>query len=72
MTIQDIQTDTARERDESLAYLLLRATLGTNILIHGVARILSGPGQFASVLAHGFHSTVLPQAAVVGFAYALP
>jgi thiosulfate dehydrogenase [quinone] large subunit len=58
--------------DVPLAYLLLRATLGVNILIHGVSSILSGPGQFASMLAQGFHATLLPQPIVVGFAYSLP
>ena len=59
-------------RDISLAYLLLRATLGINILIHGVARILSGPEQFASTLGRAFHATPLPEGLVVWFGYALP
>jgi thiosulfate dehydrogenase (quinone) large subunit len=60
------------DRDISLAYLLLRATLGINILIHGVARILGGPEHFASMLAQAFHSTPLPESLVVWFAYSLP
>lgn len=58
--------------DVSLAYLFLRATLGINILIHGITRILSRPGQFASMLAQAFHATPLPQPIVLGFAYSLP
>ncbi len=59
-------------RDISLAYLLLRATLGINILTHGVARILSGPGHFASMLGQAFHATPLPEWFVVWFGYSLP
>jgi len=58
--------------DLSLAYLLLRATLGVNILMHGVSRILSGQGHFASMLIQQFHAAPLPQSLVEAFAYALP
>ena len=60
------------DRDISLAYLLLRLTLGINILIHGVARIISGPEHFASMLGQTFHATPLPQWFVVCFGYSLP
>jgi thiosulfate dehydrogenase (quinone) large subunit len=59
-------------RDISLAYLLLRATLGMNILIHGVVRVLNGPEHFASTLAQTFHATPLPEWLVVWFGYSLP
>ena len=59
-------------RDISLAYLLLRATLGINILTHGVARILSGPEHFAFMLGQTFQSTPLPEWLVVWFGYSLP
>lgn len=59
-------------RDISLAYLLLRATLGVNILIHGVVRILSGPEHFASMLGQAFHATPLPEFLVVWFGRSLP
>jgi thiosulfate dehydrogenase (quinone) large subunit len=59
-------------RDISLAYLLLRATLGINILTHGVVRILSGPEHFASMLGQAFHATPLPEWLVVWFGYSLP
>lgn len=60
------------DNDASLAYLLLRATLGVNICIHGLARILSGQDKFAAMLVQGFHNTVLPQPLVEAFAYSLP
>jgi len=56
----------------SLAYLLLRATLGLNILIHGVTRLLSGPRQFATFLVHAFQATPLPPSLVTTFGYSLP
>lgn len=58
--------------DLSLAYLLLRATLGVNILIHGVARILAGQGHFTSTLTQQFRAAPLPHSLVVAFGYALP
>ena len=32
-----------RPKDVELAYFLLRVTIGTNIFIHGLSRILAGP-----------------------------
>ena len=58
--------------DLALGYALLRITLGINIAMHGVSRILAGPATFAASLAQQFSSTVLPQFAVLGFGYALP
>ena len=68
-------SDTRRESkviDGDLAYLLLRATIGMNILGHGLARVFSGPEQFASALAASFRSTPLAAALVIQFASALP
>ena len=58
--------------DAGLAYALLRITLGLNILMHGVSRLLGGAGTFASSMAKTFQNTVLPAAVVLPFAYALP
>lgn len=58
--------------DLSLAYALLRITMGTNITLHGISRILAGPASFVSSLVKQFESTLLPHFAVQGFAYALP
>ena len=59
---------TARE----LAYLLLRITLGINILMHGLARILAGLSPFADGMIKQFASTSLPPTLVHAFAIALP
>ena len=61
-----------RDSDLSLAYLVLRATLGVNIFLHGVARILGGQGHFVSTLTQQFHSSLLPHSLVVAFGYTLP
>jgi thiosulfate dehydrogenase (quinone) large subunit len=64
--------NTAKDSNLSVAYLLLRATLGVNICLHGVARILSGQAHFVSALMEQFHAAPLPHSLVVAFGYALP
>jgi thiosulfate dehydrogenase [quinone] large subunit len=58
--------------DFALAYALLRITLGINIAIHGISRIVAGPAAFVATLTKQFAGTPLPHFAVQGFAYALP
>lgn len=58
--------------DLSLGYALLRITLGINIALHGITRILVGPASFVSSLTKQFEGTALPGFAVQGFGYALP
>ena len=58
--------------DLSLAYALLRITLGINIALHGITRILAGPAIFVATLTKQFASTPLPHFAVQAFGYALP
>ena len=58
--------------DLSVAYALLRITLGINIALHGISRILAGPAAFVSSLTKQFEGTALPLLAVHGFGYALP
>ncbi len=55
-------------RDVSLAYTLLRAAFGVNILMHGAARFGSIPG-FVEAVQTGFAQTIVPQALVRGFAW---
>jgi len=58
--------------DFSLAYALLRATLGVNIAMHGISRILAGVGVFAAGVEKQFAATPLPHFAVRAFAVSLP
>ena len=61
-----------RRADVVLAYFLLRVALGLNILMHGVARILTGTDVFAAGLSRTFQGTPLPHSAVVAFGLSLP
>jgi thiosulfate dehydrogenase [quinone] large subunit len=61
-----------REKDAALGYLLLRATIGTNIFIHGLSRLLAGPSHFADALVAAFQHTPLPTGLVHLFALVLP
>jgi thiosulfate dehydrogenase [quinone] large subunit len=62
----------ARNQDIALAYLMLRATIGVNIAIHGLSRLLAGPSGFAHSLVPLFQATPLPVWSVLGFGLALP
>ena len=61
-----------RPDDSSLAYALLRVTLGLNIFMHGTSRLLGGISNFVSGMIKMFQNTVLPTAVIVPFGYALP
>jgi thiosulfate dehydrogenase (quinone) large subunit len=61
-----------KSSDVTLAYLLLRATMGMNIMMHGLARLLSGEGKFVASLMKMFLGSPLPPPLVSGFATALP
>ena len=68
-------TDSCRQVDAEdlrLAYPLLRITLGINIGLHGISRILAGPASFVATLTKQFASTPLPHFAVQGFGFTLP
>jgi thiosulfate dehydrogenase (quinone) large subunit len=58
--------------DRSLAYALLRVTLGLNIFMHGTSRLMAGIGSFVSGMIEMFQNTALPTAVVVPFGYVLP
>jgi thiosulfate dehydrogenase (quinone) large subunit len=59
-------------RDERLGYVLLRLAFAFNMLMHGVSRILMGPGDFAFKLQTQFANSMLPAAAVHAFGVVLP
>jgi thiosulfate dehydrogenase (quinone) large subunit len=62
----------SRGRGPALAFLLLRLTLGLNICMHGVSRILAGPAAFAGSLVLMFQKTSLPAWSVHLFGLILP
>jgi thiosulfate dehydrogenase (quinone) large subunit len=63
---------TSRSNDERLAYALLRAIVGTNLLMHGVSRTIAGTGEFAAKLVTQFEHTPLPAWSVWAFGLTLP
>ncbi|HEX3985874.1 MAG TPA: DoxX family protein [Acidobacteriaceae bacterium] len=60
------------QRDGALAYLLLRITMGMNILVHGISRVLAGHASFAYSLLLLFQKTPLPGWSVFAFGWTLP
>jgi thiosulfate dehydrogenase (quinone) large subunit len=59
-------------RDERLAYALLRAIVGTNLMMHGISRAIGGTGEFAAKLVMQFTHTPLPAWSVWVFGLTLP
>jgi thiosulfate dehydrogenase (quinone) large subunit len=62
----------SRRSGPALAFLLLRLTLGLNICMHGVSRIVAGPATFANSLVPMFRNTPLPAWSVHLFGLILP
>jgi thiosulfate dehydrogenase [quinone] large subunit len=58
--------------DETIAYALLRLVLGMNLMMHGVSRMMMGPGEFAGKLVTQFGHTRLPEWMVWSFGVVLP
>jgi thiosulfate dehydrogenase [quinone] large subunit len=58
--------------DERLAYALLRAVVGTNLMMHGVSRTIGGTGEFAAKLVMQFAHAPLPAWSVWAFGLTLP
>lgn len=59
-------------RDERLAYALLRVAVGTDLMMHGISRMLAGPGEFAAKLVMQFAHAPLPSWSVWVFGLILP
>jgi len=72
MDIEGPTIDAAKERDKFTAYALLRITLGTNIAMHGISRLIAGPNAFASKLTTQFARAPLPPVLVQLFGQSLP
>jgi thiosulfate dehydrogenase (quinone) large subunit len=64
-------TPTDWRSDASIAYAILRLTLGVNICLRGVVRIAHGPAAFAQGIVKQMAPTVLPPASVYAFAWTL-
>ena len=58
--------------DPELAYALLRIIFGTNILLHGVSRLIAGHAAFFVYISKQMASAPLPSWILPPFTYALP
>ncbi|NYF52600.1 DoxX family membrane protein [Tunturiibacter gelidoferens] len=58
--------------DERTAYALLRIVVGVNLMMHGVSRMIAGPGEFAAKLVIQFGHAPLPAWSVWFFGLILP
>ncbi|MDX2301149.1 MAG: DoxX family membrane protein [Microscillaceae bacterium] len=58
--------------DQHLAFLVLRAALGLNILMHGLVRLRAGSRKFSESLVKDFEGTPLTPGLVAWFGYSLP
>ena len=56
----------------AFSYAVLRFTLGTTFLFHGLTRFVSGWLAFADQMVQSFHSTFLPDSLVWPFALSVP
>ena len=59
-------------RERRTAYALLRLAVGVNLTMHGISRMISGPGEFAAKLVIQFTHAPLPAWSVWGFGQILP
>jgi thiosulfate dehydrogenase (quinone) large subunit len=69
MTASQLVTDW--RSDASVAYALLRLTLGVNIGLRGMVRIAHGPAAFAQGIVKQMEPTILPASLVYAFAASL-
>lgn len=58
--------------DEVIAYVMLRAVAGVNLLMHGASRLLAGRDAFSAHLTEQFARSPLPQPLVHVFGTVLP
>lgn len=72
MSIEGPTIEPANVRDKFTAYALLRITLGTNIAMHGLSRLIAGSNAFSAKLADQFAHSPLPPAVVRIFGQSLP
>jgi thiosulfate dehydrogenase [quinone] large subunit len=66
-----MQPETDWRSDASIAYAILRLTLGVNIGLRGLVRIAHGPAAFAQGIVKQMEVTILPPFAVHAFALTL-
>jgi thiosulfate dehydrogenase (quinone) large subunit len=70
-TLPNVQTDNDWRSDASVAYAILRLTLGMNIGLRGIVRIAHGTAAFAQGIVKQMEPTILPPSLVYAFASTL-
>jgi thiosulfate dehydrogenase [quinone] large subunit len=70
-TLSTAHTDNDWRSDASVAYAILRLTLGVNIGLRGLVRISHGSAAFAQGIVKQMEATILPPSAVYAFAFSL-
>ncbi len=58
--------------DTTLAYTMLRITLGINLLMHGLVRMLGNYSGFVETIHKDFQKTFLPSFSLTVFGWSLP
>jgi thiosulfate dehydrogenase [quinone] large subunit len=59
-------------RNSEIAYALLRVIFGTNIFLHGIARLVAGHAAFLAYISKQMASAPLPSWVLPPFTYCLP
>src|SRR6185503_15108886 len=67
----NVQAGSDWRSDTSIAYAILRLTLGVNIGLRGIVRIAHGSAAFADGIVKQMQPTVLPPSLVYAFAVTL-
>ena len=70
-TVHNVQADIDWRSDASIAYAILRLTLGVNVGLRGIVRIAHGPTAFAQGIVKQMEATILPHSLVYAFAASL-
>jgi len=70
-TVHNVQADIDWHSDASIAYAILRLTLGVNVGLRGIVRIAHGPTAFAQGIVKQMEATILPHSLVYAFAASL-
>ena len=71
MTLTNVPAGNNWRSDASIAYAILRLTLGMNIGLRGIVRIAHGQAAFAQGIVKQMEATVLPASLVHAFASTL-
>jgi thiosulfate dehydrogenase [quinone] large subunit len=71
MALTDGRAENDWRSDTTIAYAILRITLGTNIGLRGLVRIAHGPAAFAQSIVKQMEPTILPPSLVYAFAASL-